>query len=367
MSKRAFAIFLIATFAATVSLAQPSIHQPKLTPQTSGTTQLLISVSPVNDRVVWASGTGGTYVVTTDGGKHWKAAVVPGAEALQFRDVYAVSDKIAYLMSIGNNTTDFRIYKTLDGGANWTIEFTNQTVNAFYDCFAFWTPKRGIAHSDSVNGVFPELRTTNGKTWKSIAANMPPALPGEASFAASGTCVTTEGESNAWVATGGSTTSRILATRDGGNTWNAYDTPLVSSPSAGAISVAFRDRFHGVVGGGDLAVNTSADMATSDDGGRTWTPTNTPPPVQGSIFCLAYIQGMRHGDDEGSGHENDHAVVITAETAPNFSSGSAAWTPDEGRTWFQIPGASGYWAVAFSNPKAGWFVGNNGQILKISF
>jgi photosystem II stability/assembly factor-like uncharacterized protein len=365
MPKRAFAIFLIVASTITLSLAQP-VHQPRLTPQTSGTTQLLISVSPVNDRVVWASGTGGTYVVTTDGGKHWKAAVVPGADALQFRDVYAVSDKVAYLLSIGNNTTDFKIYKTYDGGANWTIEFTNQTVNAFYDCFGFWSPKRGIAHSDSVNGVFPELRTTNGKTWNSIAANMPPALPGEASFAASGTCVTTEGESNAWVATGGSTTARILATRDGGNTWNAYDTPLVSSPSAGGISVAFRDRFHGVVGGGDLAVNTSADMATSDDGGRTWTLTNTPPPVQGSIFCLAYIQGMRHGD-EAADDERNRALVITAETAPNFSSGSAAWTPDEGRTWFRIPGASGYWAVAFASPKAGWFVGNNGQILKISF
>ena len=365
MRKSALSIFLIAAFTTTLALAQEPAHQPKLTPQTSGTTQLLIAVSPVNDRVVWASGTGGTYVVTTDGGKHWKAAVVPGADALQFRDVYAVSDKIAYLLSIGNNTTDFKIYKTVDGGANWTIQFTNQTVNAFYDCFGFWNPKRGIAHSDSVNGVFPELRTTNGKTWNSIAANMPPALPGEASFAASGTCVTTEGESNAWVATGGSATARILATRDGGNTWNAYDTPLVSSPSAGGISVAFRDRFHGVVGGGDLAVNTSADMATSDDGGRTWMLTKQPP-VQGSIFCLAYIRGMRHGEDEAD-DELAHTVVITAETAPNFSSGSAAWTPDEGRTWFQIPGASGYWAVAFANPKAGWFVGNNGQILKISF
>jgi hypothetical protein len=61
------------------------------------------------------------------------------------------------------------------------------------------------------------------------------------------------------------------------------------------------------------------------------------------------------------------AVVVTAETEPNFDSGSAAWTPDEGRTWKQLPGVSGYWAVAFANPQAGWFVGNNGQILKISF
>jgi len=43
-----------------------------------------------------------------------------------------------------------------------------------------------------VNGVFPDLRTTDGgKTWEDISANMPPALAGEASFAASGTCVAT--------------------------------------------------------------------------------------------------------------------------------------------------------------------------------
>ena len=225
---------------------------------------MLISVSPVNTRVVWAAGTGGTYVVTTDGGETWKAAVVPGAENLQFRDVFGVSDKVAYLMSIGNDTTDFRIYKTLNGGATWTIEFTNETENAFYDCFAFWTPNRGVTHSDSVNGVFPAIRTTDGITWQSIAANMPPALPGEASFAASGTCIATQGHANAWIATGGSAVVRILATTDGGATWNAYDTPLVSSPSAGGVSVAFRDPQHGILGGGDLASNTSADMATSD-------------------------------------------------------------------------------------------------------
>jgi photosystem II stability/assembly factor-like uncharacterized protein len=370
MFKRLLLVFLIAF--ATFSFADDwKNHQPKLTPQNSGTTQLLIAVSPVDSQVVWAAGTGGVYVITRDGGATWKSAVVPGAESLQFRDVYAVSDKIAYLLSIGSNTTDFRIYKTEDGGAHWKIEFTNELANAFYDCFAFWSPFRGLAHSDSVNGVFPELRTFDGVHWHSIANNMPPALSGEASFAASGTCITTQGDWNAWIATGGSTTARILATRDGGNTWNAYDTPLVSNPSAGGVSVAFRDPWNGIVGGGDLSTNTSADAATSNDGGRTWTLTNKPP-VAGAIFCLAYARGMRNHDgwgDEGwgDGHDLDRAVVITAETEPNFDSGSAAWTPDEGQTWFKLPNVSGYWAVAFANPKAGWFVGNNGQILKISF
>src|SRR5207247_10848778 len=118
---------------------------------------------------------------------------------------------------------------------------------------AFWTPLRGIAHSDSVNGVFPDLRTTDGMTWQDISNNMPPALPGEFSFASSGTCVTTQGGRNAWIATGGSTIARVLATKDGRSTWNAYDTPLVSSPSAGAFIIAFRNPFHGTFGSGILA------------------------------------------------------------------------------------------------------------------
>ena len=377
MLKRSLIVFLI-TASATLGAAQDlwKIHQPRLTPQKSGTTQLLIAVSPVNSRVVWAAGTGGTYVVTTDGGETWKAGVVPGTESLQFRDVQGISDKIAYLMSIGNNTTDFRIYKTEDGGATWKVQFTNETVNAFYDCFAFWTPNRGITHSDSVNGVFPDIRTTDGMTWHSIAANMPPALPGEASFSSSGTCIATEGRRNAWITTGGSTIARILATRDGGDTWNAYDTPLASSPTAGGFSVAFRDPWNGIVGGGDLSTNANPQAATSNDGGQTWTLTNKPP-VGGAIFCLAYARGIRHenfhgdfeeGDwDHGFDHDYDRTVVVTAETQPNFDSGAAAWTPDEGHTWFGLPQVSGYWAVAFANPKAGWFVGNNGQILKISF
>jgi hypothetical protein len=95
---------------------------------------------------------------------------------------------------------------------------------------------------------------------------------------------------------------------------------------------------------------------------------------------LAYVRGaqhsnddegwgeeLKHRDDEGRGEEFEHTVVITTEMEPNFTSGEAAFTPDEGFTWVPIPGANGYWAVAFANPHAGWFVGNNGQILKISF
>ncbi|HEU4772809.1 MAG TPA: hypothetical protein VFS68_11700, partial [Candidatus Udaeobacter sp.] len=128
MLKRLFAALLGAGFICATLNAQnqPLIHQPTLTPQDSGTTNGLIAVSPVNPRVVWASGRNGTFTRTTDGGRTWNAGVVPGAEALQFRDVQGFSARVAYLMSIGNNPTDFRVYKTLDGGATWTIQFENQ-------------------------------------------------------------------------------------------------------------------------------------------------------------------------------------------------------------------------------------------------
>ena len=375
MSKISFASFLTALLwiaSSTLGFAESGHHQPQptLTVQNSNTTQLLIAVSAVNSKIVWAAGTGGTYVTTTDGGNTWTSGVVPGTDQLQFRGVYAVSDKIAYLLSIGDDPTNFQVYKTTDGGANWTTQFTNQIQAGFLDCIAFWDPDRGIAQDDSVDGVFPDIRTENGRTWQYIAKNMPAALAGEASFSASNTCITTEGENNAWAATGGGSVARILATTDGGNSWNAYDTPLEVSASGGAISVAFRDSKHGVVGGGDLGTNTNIDMATSNDGGKTWALTNTPP-LQGAMFCLSYANGNRQhgfGWNEGFGnHQYDRTVVITAETEPDFTSGSAAYTPDEGETWYTLPNVSGYWAVGFANPQAGWFVGNNGQILKISF
>ncbi|MGD0215368.1 MAG: hypothetical protein ABSB87_19275 [Terriglobales bacterium] len=351
---------LLVTACATLSFAQ-KLYQPKLTQQTSGVSELLITVSPVDSKVVWAAGTHGTFLLTTDGGDTWTSGIVKGAEWLQFRGVRGVSATEAYLLSIGNKPTDFRIYKTEDAGATWTMQFENQLVGAFYDCFAFWTPERGIAHSDSVNGVFPDLRTTDGMTWQSIAGNMPPALSGEFSFSSSDTCVATQGEDNAWIATGGASIARILATTDGGDTWNAYDTPLYSSSSAGAFTVDFRNPLNGIVGGGDLDPSDpdNARTASSSDGGQTWAFTNAPP-VTGAIYGLSYVRELGKSCNKTCQALLPY-VVVTAST------GGAAWTPDEGTTWYVLPGVTGEWAVAFASPDAGWLVGLGGTIIKISF
>ena len=348
-------------------------HQPTLTSQTSGTVNRLQAISPVSKQVVWASGVGGTYVKTTNGGATWTVGTVAGAETLQFRDVQGVSERVAYLLSAGTGT-DSRIYKTEDGGASWTLQFENQDPNAFYDCFAFWTPTRGVTTSDAVNGRFPAVRTLNGRTWEDIGDRLPVALAGEASFAASGTCVATEGYSRAWIGTGGSATARILATTDGGNKWAAYPVPIVQgTPTSGVISVDFRDERHGILGGGELLTPTvfADTVARSSDGGKTWL-LGSRTPFPGSIYGLSYVRDVRRLDEGyaeakpvdanwGRGEEGFTRSVVASGPS------GAAWSPDEGDTWFLLPGVTNYWAVAFASPEAGWLVGTDGRILKISF
>jgi photosystem II stability/assembly factor-like uncharacterized protein len=336
----------------------PSVRSgggPTLRAQHSGTTNRLQAVSPVNADVVWASGLGGTYVVTTDGGRNWRAGVVPGAELLQFRDVHAVSAEVAYLLAAGVGS-DSRIYKTVDGGENWTRQFTAPQPNAFYDCFDFWTPDRGLVMGDALHGRLPVLRTrSGGERWGRIGGKLPPAQPGEAAFAASGTCVATHGTGHAWIATGAAAKARILATTDGGNTWSSYDTPLPQGTAvSGLFTVAFRDERRGIIAGGDLDAPDalSDNVAVSKDGGKTWRLVDGTP-FPGAAYGLSYA---------GAGPRGEHArtVVITGP-------GGAAWTRNEGRKWHLLPDVRDYWAVAFADPRHGWLVGTEGRILKIRF
>lgn len=221
-------------------------------PQESHTKESLRGLSVVSRSVVWASGTHGTYLRTTDGGKTWIPAQVPGAESLDFRDVEAFSADVAYLLSIGPGEQS-RIYKTTDGGNHWDLQFTNHEPKGFLDCMSFWDPQRGIVVGDPVNGKFQLLTTDDGgQHWNYInPESLPAAKESEGAFAASGTCITTQGKSNAWFATGGPV-ARVFRSSDSGKSWSVTDTQIMHGPaSAGIFSVAFRDARHGVIAGGE--------------------------------------------------------------------------------------------------------------------
>ena len=370
---------------AVVSTAQDALKDkgPKVTVQQSGTTSGLIAVSALDARVVWASGRFGTFVVTSNGGKTWRSGVVAGAETVQFRDVEAVSDKVAYLLSVPTSPPaafiPSRIYKTTDGGNTWKIQF-EAAADQFHDCFAFWDSSSGVDFADSVNDRFPAVRTFDGNSWHDYGDHLPKPLPGEAGFASGGTCIATQGHRRAWITTGtppaeagGAWTTRVFFSTDRGQTWGATTAPISpSGPDAvgGGFSIAFRDARHGILAGGDLgATGVVPNFARSRDGGRSWELT-TPAPIPGAIFTTAYAghgtghDGRGQDDDDSGENENGNGPSIrVVATAPT----GTAWSPDEGRSWSPISGLTGLWGVDFGSQQTGWLVGTNGQIVRIDF
>jgi photosystem II stability/assembly factor-like uncharacterized protein len=306
----------------------------------------LQAVSAVNENVVWASGTGGTFVLTTNGGSTWLTAQVAGADSLEFRDIHAVDAKTAYLLSAGSGTRS-RIYKTTDGGINWQIQFVNRDSAAFFDCFAFWDRNRGLAFSDNVAGKFPILRTADGGQYWEELSSAPPATKGEGAFAASGTCVTVEGDKRAWIATGAGEVARVLFTSDRGSTWQSFDAPVPhGTGTTGLTSVAFRTAEIGIAVGGDIGkADGAAAVITTVNGGKSWEPGGQPS-FTGAIYGVVYLPGTSH----------------TVAVGPK----GASWSADEGRTWQPLDTLS-YWSAGFASRRVGWLVGPSGRITKVTF
>ncbi len=294
----------------------------------------------VSPGVAWASGTAGTYARTTDRGKTWSVGTVPGAEKLDFRGVKAFGEATAYLLSAGPGDAS-RIYKTVDGGKTWVLQFKSADPAAFFDAIAFWDEMNGIALGDPVKGRFQLLATADGgASWKPLAAKtLPPALPGEGAFAASGTCLVTRGEKDVWFATGGARSARVLRSGDRGQTWEVSETPIAAgTESAGIFSIAFRDRDHGMVVGGDYRKpnGVGANAAVTSDGGKTWTLLEKRLPFRSAVAWA-----------------KDRWVAVG-------TSGSDV-SRDDGATWKPLD-RKNYNSVGFTPTGEGWAVGPRGRI-----
>ncbi|MGH7633650.1 MAG: WD40/YVTN/BNR-like repeat-containing protein [Gemmatimonadaceae bacterium] len=324
-------------------------HAPSAISQPSGTTALLQAVSVVDSTIVWVSGHDATYARTIDGGTTWAAARVPGADSLEFRDVYAVSASTAYLLAAGPGARS-RVYKTLDAGRSWTLQWTNPAARAFYDCMDFWDAGHGMAVSDAVDGRIQIVATSDGgRNWQLLPdESLPAAQPGEGAFAASGTCLVARPPGTAWIGTGSATVARVLRTTDRGRIWAATPTPMPAGASAGVTSLAFRDAAHGVAAGGDIAqplLHSNTVWFTSD-GGSSWMP-GAQPPFPGAVYGAAWVPDAR--------------VPTVLVVGPK----GAAFSRDAGSTWISLD-TLGYWAVEFASPRAGWAVGPGGRISKLS-
>ena len=311
----------------------------QLTP--TGSTASLRGLSAVSERVAWASGSIGTVLRTTNKGATWQSVGPPGTEALQFRDIEAFDKNTAVILSIGDTPDAFRIYRTTNAGQTWTLAFQNTEPTAFYDCMAFFDKHRGLALSDPINGRFRILATTDGgRSWRIVNAEMPPALPTEFAFAASGQCITAAGGRDAWFGTGGDAVARVFHSSDRGQTWTVSSTPMLSGPTAGINALAFSDTRHGLAAGGDFAAPTVApdSLALSADGGDSW-----------NLVAAAPNQ-YRSGATWVTGRD----AIVVGLTGSDV-------TFDRGRSWRQFDDGS-FHTVDCAGGHACWASGANGRV-----
>lgn len=328
---------------------RPRAADAQMVAQSSGTTVELRGLAVVSPRVAWASGQGGTVIHTRDGGITWRADSVPGARSLDFRAIAALSATTAHVMSIGDSS---RIFRTTDGGATWSLRFTSTRKGSFLDAIRFWDARHGIAMSDPVDGRFLIVVTDDsGDSWHELPPDgMPPALPGEGAFAASGSSLTLRGAGEAWLVSGGAASARVFHSRDRGRHWTVSDAPIRAGvASAGIFSIAFADARHGVIAGGDYQQPAlrGRNVATTSDGGITWTAADSSLSPAGYRSSVAYWPR--------SGGTRLIAVGLTGTDTSR----------DGGRSWATTDGVA-YNSVALvaegRRCVRGWAVGPHGRV-----
>ncbi|WP_374951117.1 WD40/YVTN/BNR-like repeat-containing protein [Mucilaginibacter sp.] len=266
-------------------------------------------LSVLNNKVAWISGSKGLIGITHDGGKNWSWPAVKGFENSDFRDIEAFSDKEAIVMSSG---TPALILKTTDGGANWEIKFRSDDKAYFLDALDFDSSNHGLALGDPIDGKYLLLETNNGgNSWQKLQ-NQPKATPGQAAFAASGTCLRAAGN-KFYIVTGGSEASLIVSNNTNFQ-WQRTSMPIThGKDSQGMFSIAVGKKTMIMVGG-DYSINAKRDSnacysVLSSRPRNAGLPASSPAGYQS---CVEYI--------------NNDTFLSTGTPGSNL-------TTDGGKTW----------------------------------
>jgi photosystem II stability/assembly factor-like uncharacterized protein len=252
----------------------------------SGVTASFRGLSVVDDGIAWLGGTNGTVGVSVNGGTQWKWHRVPGCEKCDFRSVFAFDQRSAVIANAG---TPAVILVTHDGGEHWKETFRLDDTNAFIDGITFTESGTGIAYGDPINSRLLVLSSTDrGESWTTLPADSCPEMhPGEASFAASGTCVHMFTNRHWIIATGG-TVSAILETKNSGRSWKRISTPILQGKnSTGIFSFYAVSKKKWLIAGGDYKQDTltTNNAFYTRNAGKKWHRPKVPP--RGYRECIS--------------------------------------------------------------------------------
>ncbi len=247
-----------------------------------------------------------------------------------------------FMLSVGSPAL---LYKTGEGG-KLDLVYMEEGESVFYDAMTFWNDDEGIAVGDTVNGCLSIIITRDGgNTWSKLPCDqLPEGIEGEGAFAASDTNIKTIGD-HTWIAT----TKRILFSSDKGNTWEAFETPILNVKEAeGIYSIDFWTEYLGIAVGGDYThpEGNTSNKAITIDGGKTWKLiADGMEPAYKS--CVQFVPNA-------AGKE----IVALGFTGISYSS-------DMGKTWKQLSDEP-FYTIRFLNDSIAYAAGKN-RIAKLTF
>lgn len=302
----------------------------------------LRGIAAVSEHECWVSGTQGTLAKTNNGGDSWNLFKLPDADSLDFRDIEVLNEKEVLVLSIGNGASS-KIFKTNDGGNTWKVVFQNKEEDGFFDAFTFWSEKDGMMQGDPIDGRLFLLATNDGgETWQKVPTiNCPKVNAGEYAFAASGTQITSLGNT-IWIGTGGSK-SHIFKSKSKSLFWESIETEMIhGEASQGIFSLAFSNKKMGMAVGGDYTK-----------------------PDQGMDNLLLTMDGGKSWNLQRSNLDYRSCVVFVGKIAVVTGPSGSEWSSDKGNSWKKIKGKGFNSLSVVTTSKTVWAAGSEGRVGKL--
>lgn len=311
---------------------------------------------------------------TADGGRGWTAQSLGDPRLIPRAVQFADSDHgwlaATTAQTCGAGPCATVLYATADGGRHWeaifhtgpntpsilvngrpvmarSIALTTLVLTSTQAVWAFGTACTGADQA----GCRPVLLATpNGGGFSQITLPaLPPAVHAGLSHPTA---------ADGWIAVGAGepgTTSRILATHDGGRTWQDLPDP---APGDFWQQVFFRSATEGwlLSGGEPGAGQQLKTLFHTTDGGRTWSRVAGP-----SFAATSYASGLGLPT---SGYVGQLVFSTAADGWISSPRGGLLHTDDGGRGWHRVPNVDcadlSCGSLGFAGPTVGWVVSPRG-------
>ena len=297
----------------------------------SPTTQKLNSIVFIDSLNGWVSGDSGVIIHTSNGGENW--SIQFSNDSLNINSLFFLDDQVGWGSALSMYYEPFGtfILTTTNGGINWNSEYLN-IGEVFVNSFYFLDTLTGFV----VGSPRVFHRTTNGGlNWRavhldsSVVSGFPPYTikfySPQYGYACGGL------RDNLGV---------VWRTTDGGENWSTVVDTLASEPF---YDIHIFDSLHVLVIGGDPEYGASQVVTT--DGGDTWNYTNL------GIFGFPIDIGFRKA---------------TEGWAPMGVQKKFLYTSDYGENWSEVstPDSTDILRICFPDSSHGFGIGENGAIIK---